>query len=293
MVYIILLVIHLIVCAFSFIAIETGLLNVHRYMFYVILLLPFWGIILTLILHFRIAHFKTGDNEIEVEKMKLESEIYKSITVEDQNIAASTIPIEEALLVNAAKERRTIIMDVLNDNPKEYVEFLQKAGNNDDTEVVHYAVTALVEISKENDYKLQQLEQMYAANPEDFEVLESYTDFLWDCLSQNLMQGQVEIMNRKLFSTLIQKKIEQKCSKKDYIRRVQNEMKLKNYTEAGAAIWEMEMFWAEDEEPVLLKLEYLATLGRGAEIQKLLDETENKHIYLSAKAKEALAFWRG
>lgn len=293
MVYIILLVIHLIVCAFSFIAIETGLLNVHRYMFYVILLLPFWGIILTLILHFRIAHFKTGDNEIEVEKMKLESEIYKSITVEDQNIAASTIPIEEALLVNAAKERRTIIMDVLNDNPKEYVEFLQKAGNNDDTEVVHYAVTALVEISKENDYKLQQLEQMYAANPGDFEVLESYTDFLWDCLSQNLMQGQVEIMNRKLFSTLIRKKIEQKCSKKDYIRRVQNEMKLKNYTEAGAAIWEMEMFWAEDEEPVLLKLEYLATLGRGAEIQKLLDETENKHIYLSAKAKEALAFWRG
>ena len=68
MVYIILLVIHLIVCAFSFIAIETGLLNVHRYMFYVILLLPFWGIILTLILHFRIAHFNTGDNEIEVEK---------------------------------------------------------------------------------------------------------------------------------------------------------------------------------------------------------------------------------
>ena len=98
-------------------------------------------------------------------------------------------------------------MDVLNDNPKEYIEFLQKAGNNDDTEVVHYAVTAMVEISKENDYMLQQLERNYSANPDNFEVLTEYTDFIWICLSQNLMQGQVEVMNRELFSTLIKKKI--------------------------------------------------------------------------------------
>lgn len=293
MFYIILLILHLICCVCSFIAIEMGILNVHKYMFFVILCLPFWGIVLTLILHFRIAHFKPGSSEIGVEKMKLDSEIYKSVTVEEKNVAASTIPIEEALLVNSARERRTIIMDVLNDNPKEYVEFLQKAGNNDDTEVVHYAVTALVEISKENDYKLQQLEQRYAANPDDFEILETYTEFLWSCLSQNLMQGQVEVMNRKLYSTLIQKKLEKKISKTDYVRLVQNEMKVQNYTAAGAALTEMEVFWPEAEEPILLKLEYLATLGRGDEIQKLLDDTEKKHIYLSAKSKEAFAFWRG
>lgn len=293
MFYIILLIIHLICCACSYIAIETGVLHVHRYMFYVILCLPFWGLLLTLILHFRIAHFKEGNREIGVEKMKLDSEIYKRVTVEEKNVAASTIPIEEALLVNSARERRAIIMDVLNDNPQDYIEFLQKAGNNDDTEVVHYAVTALVEISKENDYKLQQLEQRYAAHPDDFEILEAYTEFLWDCLSQNLMQGQVEVMNRKLYSTLIQKKLEKRVSKTDYIRYVQNEMEVKNYTAAGIALSEMEVFWPEAEEPVLLKLEYLATLGRGEEIQKLLDETEKKQIYLSAKSKEALAFWRG
>lgn len=293
MFYIILLILHLICCVCSFIAIEMGILNVHKYMFFVILCLPFWGIVLTLILHFRITHFKPGSSEIGVEKMKLDSEIYKSVTVEEKNVAASTIPIEEALLVNSARERRTIIMDVLNDNPKEYVEFLQKAGNNDDTEVVHYAVTALVEISKENDYKLQQLEQRYAANPDDFEILETYTEFLWSCLSQNLMQGQVEVMNRKLYSTLIQQKLEKKISKIDYVRLVQNEMKVQNYTAAGAALTEMEVFWPEAEEPILLKLEYLATLGRGDEIQKLLDDTEKKHIYLSAKSKEAFAFWRG
>lgn len=293
MFYIILLIVHLLCCVGCFIAIEFGILNVHKYMFFVILCLPFWGMILTLILHFRIAHFKTGGSEIGVEKMELESEIYKSVTVEEKNIASTTIPIEEALLINSARERRTIIMDVLNDNPKEYVEFLQKAGNNDDTEVVHYAVTALVEISKENDYKLQQLEQQYAAYPENFEILEAYTEFLWSCLSQNLMQGQVEVMNRQLYSTLIQKKLEQTVSKTDYVRLVQNEMKLNNYTVAGAFLTEMEVFWPEDEEPILLKLEYLASLGRGQEIQKLLDETEKKHIYLSAKSKEALAFWRG
>ena len=70
-------------------------------------------------------------------------------------------------------------------------------------------------------------------------------------------------------------------------------MKVQNYTAAGAALTEMEVFWPEAEEPILLKLEYLATLGRGDDIQKLLDDTEKKHIYLSAKSKEAFAFWRG
>ena len=131
------------------------------------MLLPFFGLLVLLVLHFQIWFDADGGIDIGVEKLKLDSELYKGITIDEKKIASSTVPIEEALLINSAKERRTIIMDVLNDNPQEYIEFLQKAGNNDDTEVVHYAVTAMVEISKENDYALQNFERLYAANPDD------------------------------------------------------------------------------------------------------------------------------
>jgi len=259
-------------------------------MFFVALLLPFWGVLILLILHFRIAFNADDSAEIGVEKLKLESELYKSITLDEKN-ADSAIPIEEALLINSARERRSIIMDVLNDNPREYVEFLQKAGNNDDTEVVHYAVTAMVELSKENDYLLQKWDAEYRANPDDCEILSGYIDFLWNCLSQNLMQGQVEVMNRELFAQLMSKKIAVDGNIDDYARLAENELMRKYYDTAGEVITEMGKKWPESEAYVLLKIQYLAALGNGHEIQEFVKETENSKIYMSSRTKEALAFW--
>lgn len=288
--YIIAAAVHILLCLLVFIGIKIRVLSVHKYMFLVALLIPLWGILIVLILHFQIAFDATDSAEIGVEKLKLESELYKSVTV-DEKKADTAIPIEEALLINSARERRSIIMDVLNDNPGDYVEFLQKAGNNDDTEVVHYAVTAMVEISKENDYMLQKLETEHAASPDDMGVLTKYIDFLWDCLSQNLMQGQVEVMNRELFCQLISKKIAVDGDITDYSRLAENELKRKNYDVAGEVISKMGEKWPESEEYIMLKIQYLAALGKGSEIQDFVKETENSQIYKSSKTKEALAFW--
>lgn len=291
MLYIILLAVHLLICLLVYLGIEFHILKVHRYMFFVVLFLPFWGLLTVLILHFQIL-FKADDSiDVGVEKLKIESELYKSVTVDDKKNAKYTVPIEEALLVNSPKERRSIIMDVLNDNPKEYIEFLQKAGNNEDTEVVHYAVTAMVEISKENDYLLQEYERQYALGPDNPAILEKYTDFLWGCLSQNLMQGQVEVLNRELFSTLVQKKIAAGGSITDYMRAIENDLKRKNYTLASEYLRQMKEAYPKREEYYLLRLQYLASLGRGEDIKKLLNEIVESHIFLSSKSKEVLAFW--
>ncbi len=287
----ILFAIHLLVSLLCFLGIRFGILKVHKYMFFVALLLPFWGALILLILHFQIG-FKADDSiDVGVEKLKLESELYKSVTIDEKKIAATTVPIEEALVVNSARERRGIIMDVLNDNPKEYIEFLQKAGNNEDTEVVHYAVTAMVEISKENDYMLQNLEREYAADPENVGLLNQYVDFLWSCLSQNLMQGQVEVINRELFSSLILKKIALDGNITDYVRSVENDLKRGQFTLAGETLKKMKTLYSENEEYYLLELQYLAALGRGEDIKKLLVEIDDRHIFLSSKSKEVLAFW--
>ncbi len=290
--FIIFLFFHILCCVITFIGIATQILDVHRYMFFVVLLVPFWGFAIVLILHFQIA-FKADDSkEIEMQKMRIDSELYKSVTVDKSKTASTTVPIEEALIVNSAKERREIIMDVLNDNPKEYVEFLRKAGNNEDTEVVHYAVTAMVEISKENDFTLQQFESKYRENPDDYDLLCRYCDFLWSCLEQNLMQGQVEVMNRKLFADLMVKKLAITESVEDYLRFAENCIKLKNFTGAGDALRKAEIIEPENEEILLMKIKYYALLERGDDIKSMLEKVENDRIFLSAKAKEAIAFWK-
>lgn len=290
MIYLLLTAVHLIICLLVLLGILSGRLSVHKYMFFVVLFLPFWGLLIVLILHYELGFDPVHAAEIDVEKMRFESELYRSITMEDRK-SDMTVPIEEALLINSARERRTLIMDVLNDNPGDYVSFLQKAGNNDDTEVVHYAVTAMVEISKENDYMLQKLEAAYTAEPDNMDVLANYCDFLWKCLSQDLMQGQVEVMNRELYSQLMYKKIQRLGTVADYARLAKNELKRKCVHAAGELIAKMEEKWPHSEEYMHLNIQYLASLNKGKEIKEFISRMENSDVFLSSKTKEVFSFW--
>lgn len=129
--------------------------------------------------------------------MKVNEEIYKNIfqsgTEQEENI----VPLEEALIVNEPELRRELIMNVLNDNPEEYVELLKQARMNEDVEVVHYAITAMVELSKEYDSKLQELERLHQISPEDPEVMEQYCEFMEEYLSQGLLEEQIERVQRR------------------------------------------------------------------------------------------------
>ena len=289
---IVLIIIHILLCLFTFLGTHFGFLNVHKYMFFIVLCLPFWGFLAVMFLHFEILFKQDNTANIDVQKMKLDSVLYKGIAVEENKKDDVLVPIEEALIINSPKERREIIMDVLNDNPKQYVEFLQKAGNNEDPEVVHYAVTAMVEISKENDYMLQKLGREYSKNPEDLKVLTRYCDFLWNVLEQNLMSGQVEIMNRNLFSTLISKKLKSIERLEDYIRYFENEFKLGNYTLAGEILEKADNIYADFEEIILLKLKYYSELKNSGKIKELIEDIQNRKLFVSRKVKEAIAFWK-
>ncbi|MBQ4630683.1 MAG: hypothetical protein IJB70_06860 [Clostridia bacterium] len=286
------LLLHIICCVITLLGIYTRFLNIHKYMFFVTLFLPVWGFVIVLILHFQVFLKKDNKKVVPVEKMKLESELYKGVTVDTRNNADSIIPLEEALVINSAGQRRELIMDVLNDNPADYIEFLQKAGDNDDTEVVHYAVTAMVEISKENDYMLQKYERLHLADPDNYEVLCEYCEFLSNCLNQNLMQGQVEVMNRNTLNELLEKKLKFDSNIEDYICLIKNNLKLKNFTRVDELLTTADSLWEKSEDLILLKIEYYSTVGRGDELKKLINRIEDDNTYFSAEAKEAIAFWK-
>lgn len=289
---IVLIFIHILLCIFTFLGTHFRFLHVHKYMFFIVLCLPFWGFMAVMFLHFQVLFKQDETIAVGVQKMELDSVLYKGIAVEENKNDDSLVAIEEALIINSPKERREIIMDVLNDNPKEYVEFLQKAGNNEDPEVVHYAVTAMVEISKENDYALQEFAREYAKNPDDFNVLSRYCDFLWNVLEQNLLSGQVEIMNRNLYSQLVSKKLKTKASLEDYMRYFENEFALGNYTMAGEVLSKADELYGDFEELILLKLKYYSQLKQGDKIKELIKDIQSRKMFVSRRVKEAIAFWK-
>lgn len=288
----ILVFVHILLCIFTFLGTHFKFLKVHKYMFFIVLCLPFWGFIAVLFLHFQVVFKKDDTIAVGVQKMKLDSALYKGIAVEEKKNDDSLVAIEEALIINSPKVRREIIMDVLNDNPAEYVEFLQKAGNNEDPEVVHYAVTAMVEISKENDEMLQKLSREYAENPDDINILSRYCDFLWEVLEQKLLSGQVEIMNRNLYSQLVSKKLETVKTMEDYIRHFENEFALENYNAAGKILLAADELYGDFEELILLKLKYYSQMKRADKIKELIADIQSRKMFVSRRVKEAIAFWK-
>ena len=145
---IVLILLHIICCILVWVGICTHIINVKKYLMFPVVFVPVWGVLCVLILHFQIWIQSDQRKEVGVEKMKVNEEIYKNIFQSGTEQEGNIVPLEEALIVNEPELRRELIMNVLNDNPEEYVELLKQARMNEDVEVVHYAITAMVELSK-------------------------------------------------------------------------------------------------------------------------------------------------
>ena len=285
------LAIHLIICILIWSGIRTGFLKAKMYMLSLAVFVPVWGPVCVLLIHFQLFSGTDQVKTVGVEKLRVNEEIYKNMFPAMEENDRDVVPLEEALLLNDPSRRRELIMNVLNDNPGEYVELLKQARMNEDVEVVHYAITAMVELSKDYDSKLQTFERTYAAAPEDPVVLDEYCDFMEEYLQQGLLEKQVEHMQRNQYTQLLQKKIKTDMNFHSCLCLADNLMKLKDYSGAQQILDVIDKKWHRREEYWVRKIQLFAEQKNGRAIQAALKQMKEEHIYLSSKSKEVLAFW--
>lgn len=288
---VIFLVLHLVCCIAVYMGICLGILKVRLYLMPIVVLVPLWGLLCVLTLHFQ-AFIHGRKRMTGIEKMKIEEEHYRSIFIGNQENQEEIIPMEEALLMNDSQIRRQMIMDVLYDNPEEYMELLDRARMNEDVEVVHYAATAMAELSKQYDFELQKWEKSYSQNPGNPEMLDGYCEFLKGYLERGLVEGQMEMVQRNQYSQLLTKRLERKESLEVYAELADNQMKLRDYNQAAETISQIGKKWQDREEFWMLKIKYYALQKLGGEIEAILKETEEKNIYFSAENRQRLSFWQ-
>lgn len=230
---ILLILLHIVCCVLVWMGIKTHFLKVKKYLIGLVVFVPFWGTICVLLLH--LQRLTKRDNRIEpgVEKLRVNEEIYKNIFQAASDMDEKIVPLEEALLINKPGIRRELIMDVLNDDPEEYMDILKQARMNEDVEVVHYAITAMVELSKEYDFRLQKLEKLYAASPNDPEVLDQYCNFMEEYLNQGILEAQMEKEQRVRYIRLLNQKLKIKATLHTCVCLFKNLMKNGDYVQAG------------------------------------------------------------
>lgn len=289
MIAVLALALHLICCAALLLLWRAGLLKASGAWMLIAFFLPFWGELGAAACHI----YRTGGRDgrrTYADEPGTENDVYRNVAVSREE-EHGVIPLEEALRINDSAVKRTMIMDILNEQPEEYVGLLKEARSNEDVEVVHYATTAMSELSKEYDLQLQSMEAEYAARPDDGEVLDRYAQFLEDYLGKGLAQGRFLTMQRVQYGRLLKRQIERGEKLDFYLKAVENALELKNYAEASGLLDIMEKKWPDQESVLLERIRCYAEQGGGNEIRRLIGEIERRGIYLTSEGKRIVEFW--
>lgn len=287
----VLLLIHALVCLVLWTLMKLGLLPVRGHMLAVMVLVPLWGPLLVVLLIARSAVFGDDLKDATLEALRINDDMHRSMLVQGREGDDGVVPLEEALIVNDPGDRRRLMRSMLTEDPDAYLAQLQAAKLNDDVEVAHYAATAVAQISKESDLKLQQLERAFKTDP-SAQNLNVYCDYLGTYLASGLAEGRVAQIQRQQYARLLARR----CEREDGLAlRVRYATALADAGEVDEAedVAERLVADAPDEQDVWMLCLRLAVLRRDGEmVRRVIDAVDKQHVYLSAENREKLAFWR-
>lgn len=287
----VLLLIHVLVCLVLWTLMKLGLLPVRGHMLAVMVLVPLWGPLLVVLLSVRSAVFGDDLKDATLEALRINDDMHRSMLVQGREGDDGVVPLEEALIVNDPGDRRRLMLSMLTEDPDAYLAQLQAAKLNDDVEVAHYAATAVAQISKESDLKLQQLERASKTDP-SAQNLNAYCDYLGTYLASGLAEGRVAQIQRQQYARLLARR----CEREDGLAlRVRYATALADAGEVDEAEDVAERLVADtpDEQDVWMLCLRLAVLRHDGEMVRwVIDAVDKQHVYLSAENREKLAFWR-
>ena len=184
-------------------------------------------------------------------------------------------------------------MDVLYDDPGGYVEQLQEASVNDDTEVVHYAVTALIELQKEFEQKLLKLERKRKHEPDNQEYREEYFHLVEQYVESGLSEESSLKAYLRIYSGLLEEELQKKGESFSlYRKKARADLKQKEYDSAYQSIRKLIEGWPDRETGYLEQMEYYAALKDRDGIKKTIKEIRDGEVHLSPAGRAAVGFWQ-
>lgn len=253
---------------------------------------PFFGAVCYGVRLYEDRRHRLGGRDTDMKPKDIMKGRYQRIQVEE-NEQEQVVPLEEALLVNDAKVRHSLMLDILHKNPNEYIAILQKARNSDDTEVTHYATTMMMEIQTEYEKKLQQYEKTYKEH-KDEAFLREFILFLQEFIDSGLLSGNIVTVYRKRLGSLLTDYFALRGSNKKgrlIFTAIENDLILENNEEAGELLQQAALEYPVDERLYMLYGHYYDNIRDYASFQNMLDTIRKNGIYLSHEGKEWLSFW--
>lgn len=312
-----LIVLHIVAAAGVAVARKRGIMHFSSAMLPSVVLLPLWGPAYAIASELHIRGGEKADTEPEYGRFDIMDQVYRNIRMDKEDMS-NVLPIEDVLDSGTPVQRRSLLLSVLHEGPESFVRPLRIAGVNDDTEVVHYAVTALVELRSEFTQRIARMEKLYQQHPNNPKVIEEFADldeeYLQSGIPDSSERAERLLHCRSMLEKLLNyiswqetgsrginssaKEIEKAGHYRAQSRKVRLLKRLGNICllqedargaeEAGQKLLK-ERPESEDGYMIILRARAAVHDDRG--IADLISTVQESGIYLSPAAREQLAFW--
>ncbi len=254
------------------------------------------------------ASMRTTDSDIDAVKAEEQNredefgdkgeyfDVRRSIVMDEDELKEKAVPLEEALVVNDKAARRELIIDVLYSNPGNYVPQLFDAKSNGDTEVVHYAATALTEIQKEFDLKFRDIMLKRAENKDSKQLDKEYRELLESYINSGLPEGEGLENQLRKYSEILGKEILGEVTDKKWNliqKKAETDLRLKDRGALEGDLRLMMDEWPDKEKTYVFRIQQAVLIRDRKLMDEITKEIDEKNIHLSHELKELIYFWNG
>ena len=196
-------------------------------------------------------------------------------------------------IVDNPRQRRNLMLSILNENPGQYANLLSQARLNEDVEVVHYAATAMAQISAKEDIALQQRMEEYERNRDSDEALDRYREALEHYLKSSMEQGYARTLQMRRYADLLAEQLKRHNDYRTVCSLAKTQMDLGSFDAASRTIEAALSAWPRQGDVWLMKLRLEAARHDGEAVQRTVRHIKDDHIYLGGRGHDILRFWLG
>lgn len=286
-----LVVIHILLCFITCLLRKKKIIIERELLLPIVICVPIWGFLSCIIHTYMYRNNKMGTHGFELEKMKMTDQKYRHIEARIESNESITVPLEEAILINDAKTRRSLMLDILHKNPTEYIGLLQRAKTSSDVELTHYATTTIMEVQNEFELRLQKCEQYINKDPEDEKGWKQYLESLRQYINSGLISSNILMIQRIRMEEVLEHLLSVSPENKEYqLLSMENSLEMNHFDGMEEKLRRAKDKWPEERVYRLYVMFYHRT-GQGKQISALLQEIKDNNVYLYHEGKEWFRFW--
>lgn len=215
--------------------------------------------------------------------------IYKQLEKEKE---LNVIPIEDALVVSQHQDRRQVMIDVLKQDAINYIEILQRAVSNEDTETSHYAVSAIMEMKRKLLLSLEELSVKFENESSDKIIAYAYVEVLSKFLKSGFLDKRTMRKYQFTFLSAIQRLLTLREEEEWLFQeKMDMELLLELYGDAeNTGKKYLEHFPDSEKSYLALMKVYFATKSK-AKLELTIDQLKKAPVRLSNQAITMVRFW--